>query len=31
MSARSLFGTVEPQLERIVESTADAAIVHVQS
>ena len=30
MSARSLFGTVEPQLERIVESTADAAIVHVQ-
>ena len=31
MSNRSLFGTVEPQLERIVESTADEAIVHIQS
>ena len=31
MSSRSLFGTVEPQLERIVESTADEAIVHIQS
>ena len=31
MSSRSLFGAVEPQLERIVESTADAAIVHIQS
>ena len=31
MSRRSLFGTVEPQLERIVESIADEAIVHIQS
>ena len=31
MSSRSLFGAVEPQLERIVESTADEAIVHIQS
>ena len=31
MNSRSLFGTVEPQLERIVESTANEAIVHIQS
>jgi sigma-E factor negative regulatory protein RseC len=31
MSSRSLFGAVEPQLERIVESKADEAIVHIQS
>lgn len=31
MSSRSIFGAVEPQLERIVESTADEAIVHIQS
>ena len=31
MSSRSLFGAVEPQLERVVESTADAAIVQIQS
>lgn len=31
MSSQSLFGAVEPQLERIVESTADEAIVHIQS
>ena len=31
MTSRSLFGAVEPQLERIVESTADEAIVHIQS
>ena len=31
MSSRSLFGAVEPQLERIVESTADESIVHIQS
>ena len=31
MSSRSIFGAVEPQLERIVESTADEAIVHMQS
>ena len=31
MSSRSLFGAVEPQLERIVESTEDEAIVHIQS
>ena len=30
MSSRSLFGTVEPQLERIVESTADEATVRIQ-
>ena len=31
MSSRSLFGAVEPQLERIVESTPDESIVHIQS
>ena len=31
MSSRSLFFAVEPQLERIVGSTASAAIVHIQS
>ena len=31
MSSRSLFGAVEPQLERILESTVDDAIVHIQS
>ena len=31
MSSRSIFGAVEPQLERIVESTADEAVVHIQS
>ncbi len=31
MSRRSLFGAVEPQLERIVESTTDEAVVHIQS
>ena len=31
MSSRSLFGAVEPQLERVVESTADEAIVQIQS
>ena len=31
MSNRSLFGAVEPQLERVVESAADDAIVHIQS
>lgn len=31
MSSRSLFGVVEPQLERIVESTGAEAIVHIQS
>ena len=30
MSSRSLFGAVEPQLERIRESTVDDAIVHIQ-
>ena len=31
MTSRSLFGAVEPQLERIVESIPDEAIVHIQS
>ena len=31
MSSRSLFGATEPQLERIVGSAADQAIVHIQS
>ena len=31
MTSRSLFGTVEPRLERIVESIADEALVHIQS
>ena len=31
MSSRSLFGAVEPQLERVVEFTADKAIVQIQS
>ena len=31
MSSRSLFGAVEPQLERIVGPAADDAIVHIQS
>jgi hypothetical protein len=31
MTSRSLFGAVEPQLERIVEFTADEGIVHIQS
>ncbi len=31
MNSRSLFGAVEPQLERIVESIPDEAIVHIQS
>ena len=31
MSNRSLFGAVEPQLERIIEYAADDAIVHIQS
>jgi len=31
MSVRSLFGAVEPQLERIVEPSSDVAIVHMQS
>ena len=31
MSSRSLFGSVEPQLERIVESTGDEGVVHIQS
>ena len=31
MTSRSLFVAVEPQLERIVESTADEAILHIQS
>ncbi|MED5539158.1 MAG: SoxR reducing system RseC family protein [Pseudomonadota bacterium] len=31
MTTRSLFGAVEPQLERIVESTVDEAIVRIQS
>ena len=31
MSSRSLFGAVEPQLERVVESIADEAIVQIQS
>ena len=31
MSIRSLFGAVEPQLERVVEFTADEAIVQIQS
>lgn len=31
MSVRSLFGAVEPQLERIVESSSDVAVVHMQS
>ena len=30
MSSRSLFGAVEPQLERIVESTADEVVVQMQ-
>ena len=31
MTSRSIFGAVAPQLERIVESTADEALVHIQS
>ena len=31
MSNRSLFGAVDPQLERIIEYAADDAIVHIQS
>ena len=31
MTKRSLFGAVEPQLERIVESKADEPIFHIQS
>ena len=31
MSSRFLFGAVEPQLERVVESTSDEAIVQIQS
>ena len=31
MSVHSLFGAVEPQLERIVEPSSDVAIVHMQS
>ena len=31
MSSRFLFGAVEPQLERVVESIADEAIVQIQS
>ena len=31
MSDRSLIGAVDPQLERIIESAADDAIVHIQS
>ena len=31
VSGRSLFGAIEPQLERIVESEVDEAILHIQS
>lgn len=31
MSSRSLFGATEPQLERIVGSPADEAVIHIQS